>query len=222
MIDILINKGLKFTPVPRTNTTELKADVKTFCRKLRLKEFFTDKPITEDPSLVKPKSNFTPKRNRDPILDTYIDYLTKYPLDDLVLQQKPIRSNLTKKEWNAVQQLKNQNDIIIKQSEKKGACVVMDKDYYHGKMMELLNDRETYQPLNENIDKITNRKIKKLTNKYKNCLTNKEIRYLTDFDYQDSNLYGLPKIHKSKTIIDKIKNSSSSYIKVHQPNDLKI
>ena len=76
MIEILVNKGLKFTPVPRTNTTELKADVKTFCHKLRLKEFFTDKPITEDPSLVKPKSNFTPKRNRDPILDTYIDYLT--------------------------------------------------------------------------------------------------------------------------------------------------
>ena len=140
MIDILVNKGLKFTPVPRTNTTESKADVKTFCRKLRLKEFFTDKPITEDPRLVKPKSNFTLKRNRDPILDTYIDYLTKYPLDDLVLQQKPIRSNLTKKEWNAVQQLKNQNDIIIKQSDKGGACVVMDKDYYHGKMMELLND----------------------------------------------------------------------------------
>ena len=222
IIDILVNKGLKFTPVPRTNTTELKADVKTFCRKLRLKEFFTDKPITEDPSLVKPKSNFTPKRNRDPILDAYIDYLTKYPLDDLVLQQKPIRSNLTKKQWNAVQQLKNQNDIIIKQSDKGGACVVMDKDYYHGKMMELLNDRETYQPLNENIDKITNRKIKKLTNKYKNCLTNKEIKYSTDFDYQDSNLYGLPKIHKSKTIIEKIRNSSSSYIKVHRPNDLKI
>ena len=86
----------------------------------------------------------------------------------------------------------------------------------------MLNDRETYQPSNENIDKITNRKIKKLTNKYKNYLTNREIKYLTDFDYQDSNLYRLPKIHKSKTIIDKIKNSSSSYIKVHRPNDLKI
>ena len=49
--------------------------------------------------------------------------------------------------------------------------------------MELLNDRETYQPLNENIDKITNRKFKKLTNKYKNCLNNKEIKYLPDFDY---------------------------------------
>ena len=49
--------------------------------------------------------------------------------------------------------------------------------------MELLNDRETYQPLNENIDKITNREIKKMTSKYKNCLTNKEIKHLTDFDY---------------------------------------
>ena len=35
-------------------------------------------------ALVKTESTFTPERQRDPILDTYIDlYLTKLPLDNL-------------------------------------------------------------------------------------------------------------------------------------------
>ena len=64
-INLLCNKGHKFTPVPKRNLTELKSDVKTFCRKLRLLEFFADKPMSYDTSLVKPKSNFMLKRNRD-------------------------------------------------------------------------------------------------------------------------------------------------------------
>ena len=60
-------------------------------------------------------------------------------------------------------ELKSQDDIIIKQSDKGGACVIMDKTYYYEKMMELLNDRETYQEINSNLDKQTHSKIKTLT-----------------------------------------------------------
>ena len=34
IISVLCNKGLKFTPVPRSNFSELQADIKSFCRKL--------------------------------------------------------------------------------------------------------------------------------------------------------------------------------------------
>ena len=60
------------------------ADMKSFCRKLRLMEFYSDKPGHNDFSLVKPNSQFTPKRNRDIILDTYCDYLTKLPFNEIV------------------------------------------------------------------------------------------------------------------------------------------
>ena len=48
-----------------------------------------------------------------------------------------------------------------------------------------------------------------------------EIDYLLKFEYKESNLYGLPKIHKSKTIRDAISQQKSEYIKVMSPEDLK-
>ena len=52
---------------------------------------------------------------------------------------------------------------LFKQSDKGGACVIMDKIYYYEKMMELLNDRETYQEINWNLAHQTHSKIKTLT-----------------------------------------------------------
>lgn len=39
-IIILLEKGFKSTPTPKSNLTEIKSDVQKFCRNLRLGEFF--------------------------------------------------------------------------------------------------------------------------------------------------------------------------------------
>ena len=179
-------------------------------------EFYADKPGHNDFSLVKPNSEFTPKRNRDIILDTYCDYLTKLPFNEILQDQKKPNKNLSREEWNAIMELKSQDDIIIKQSDKGGACVIMDKNYYYEKMMEPLNDRETYQKINSNLGKQAHSKIKTLTKRYKHVLTEKECKYLMDFDYQDNKLYGLPKVHKSEEIIKEIKKTKSEYVTIHR------
>ena len=64
--------------------------------KLLKKELFEDKADASDndESLAKNKSNFCPPRNRNITLDNYIDFLTKFPLEEL--PGKDIkRSNLT-------------------------------------------------------------------------------------------------------------------------------
>ena len=43
--------------------------------------------------------------------------------------------------------LKNDKDIIIKESDKGGSCVIMDKTFYYEKMMEMLKDDKTYREL---------------------------------------------------------------------------
>ena len=78
---ILINKGLKFTPLPKKNTVELEADIRNFTRKLRLMEFSVDRREYNDPSLVNPPSTFTPERGRDRLLDIYVDFLHNLPLN---------------------------------------------------------------------------------------------------------------------------------------------
>ena len=135
------------------NLVELKADIRKFCRKLRLIEYFSDRPFRESIDIVKPDSTFNPPRNRDPVLDTYIDCLTKYPLEEVANNQDKIEDNLTRAQWNGIKELRNNQNLVIKKGDKGGACVVMDSEFYHKKMFELVNDKNTYQELNGNIDK---------------------------------------------------------------------
>ena len=72
----------------------------------------------------------------------------------------------------------------------------MDARFNCFKMQQILEDKDTYQKLDTNIDKQILKKIKNLTKTYKEELTEKEINYLTNFSYKTSQLYGLPKVHK--------------------------
>ena len=211
--------GLKFTPVPRENLTELRSDIRKFCRKLRLIEFFHNKtPSTDEHDIAKPESSFTPSRHRDIILDTYIDFLLKHPLQSSDVD--PVKNNLNKMEWEGIMKLKKDDTVVIKECDKGGACVIMDAKFYYEKMCNILDDKETYKKLDKNIDNKTMTMIENLTEKYKEALTKKEIDYLTGYQNKTSNLYGLPKVHKSKIIGNTVKNSIAEVIELPNPQDL--
>ena len=58
---LLLKKGLKFTPTPKSNTSELRADVNEFCRKLRLTElFYNEEDEEKDEPLVRNKTGWNP------------------------------------------------------------------------------------------------------------------------------------------------------------------
>ena len=57
--------------------------------------------------------------------------------------------------------------------------------------------------------------------KHEKCLTKKEYQFITDFDWKSSNIYVQPKIHKSKEIIEKVKNHNNIYLEMTPPADLK-
>ena len=74
----LLSRGLKYTPTPRMNNSELKTDVKEYTRRLRLKEFFSENRGDESRNTdlgdkivnkVKNKSQFIPNRGRNSTLD---------------------------------------------------------------------------------------------------------------------------------------------------------
>ena len=62
--------------------------------------------------------------------------------------------------------------------------------------------------------------IENLTEKYKVALTRKEIEYLTGGQIKTSNLYCLPKIHKSNIIHNAVKNITTEVIEMQNPEDL--
>ena len=101
--------------------------------------------------------------------------------------------------------MKNDNSLVIEEGDKGGAFVIMESDYYEDKMMLLLGDETTYKKIeNENLEGKILIKIKRLTRRHEDELTKKEVDYLTNFDYKPSNMYGLPKVHKCKEVLDKV------------------
>ena len=73
---------------------------------------------------------------------------------------------------------------------------------------------------NENCNKKVFKPLEKLVAKFGNCLVKREQDFLTKFSFLTSNLYGLPKVHKSKIIQEAIQVQNSEYIKIYEPSDL--
>ena len=222
----LLKLGLKFTPTPTTNHTELMTDMKSFCRRLRLKEEFYDSddetPTNEkqEGPLVRNKSKHMPKPRRNTMLDDCIDILTR-AVKENPTEHKTRHKNLSHQQTKALTELQHNKAIIIKNADKGGAVCVMDKTFYATKINDMLNDDNTYMTIDQKKSNNTITKLKKLILKHKHCLMNQEIDYITNFENKESNLYGLPKIHKSKIINEAIFNQNSECITISNPTDLK-
>ena len=89
------------------------------------------------------------------------------------------------------------------------------------KLKEMLQDENTYSEVEQNEIKSTMSKIKKLIKEHDQSLTHKENNYLTNFEIKVSNLYGLPKVHKSEEIKLAAQQNNSSYVQIQSPADLK-
>lgn len=73
---------------------------------------------------------------------------------------KPTRkNNIHAHERKALENLKK-NETIIKQADKGGVIVIMDKLYYKTKILEILSYTKTYMQLKEDKDGLSNEKDK--------------------------------------------------------------
>ena len=219
----VLNKGLKFTPTPRKNSEELKVDIKQYTRKLRLTEYFyvhnNEVGQNGPKSLIQNKSSFNPQKGRNTVLDNICETLEKINITEESNVMKT-KSNLNRNEENSLKSLSTDPDIIIKEADKGGAIVIMDKSYYEKKILDMLEDKSFYKKLPTNEDKQIMRDIKKTIQLFANNLTSKEKDYLTNFEFKSSNFYGLPKIHKSNMIKNAISEHNSEYIAIQNPSDL--
>ena len=98
---------------------DLTKDMQEFGRKLRLLEHFEKhNKYEQDISLVKNKSNFTPPNSDDKYLKIFLDTISDYPKQ--TPPPKGIRSNLSKNGMKALECLKADQNIIIKEADKGG------------------------------------------------------------------------------------------------------
>ena len=110
--------------------------------------------------------------------------------------KRPVK--LDKEEQKTIKDLQNDNEIIILPADKGRMIVIMNKSDYIDKANTLLNDTETYQPLDTDPSKTTvnriNQKLKQLKDKDK--LNETTYHRTRPNDATTAKFYGLPKVHK--------------------------
>ena len=106
--------------------------------------------------------------------------------------------NLSIKEKKALKNLRDDTNIVITKADKGNCTVIIDKDKYEEKIFKLLNDKDTYVILKNDLKKNIERKLNKfIFELYKiDSLSQKEYFYLRSTDAIAPRIYGLPKIHK--------------------------
>ena len=167
---------------------------------MRLAEYFFDEnsntPNTnEHDTPFHNKSTWNPPNDRERALNTFLDAVK---LDITTCKPYTIRDNLTAAERQAIRQLKQRQDIIIKPADKGSGTVVMDKTWYIDECNRQLSDTKFYKRLNEDTTADIQKRVTYYVNRMHKdkLISDKTRQYLIQTDVKPGRFYILPKIHK--------------------------
>ena len=207
----LLNKGLSFVPTTQSNDFDVKVDIFKFFRQIRLREFFAS-PVTSNPDSVssdvtdneltpfRSKSKFIPPTNRNPSIETYCR-LVEDDIMSLLQEKSKHRShgNLDKTEKQSLLDLKADTSIIIREADKGGAVVVLNKSDYVNECYRQLLDEKTYTKLASNPSGQFKTTVNASLQDFFHAgdLTKKEFDFLNNQHPITPVFYTLPKIHKN-------------------------
>ena len=108
------------------------------------------------------------------------------------------KTNLCKKYCQTFKELKNDEITVVKEADEGVTIVIMDSEHYEKMIHKQLEDKNTYKKVNPSCDNETMR-----ANRH---LLKQESDYMTNFQNESSNFYGLPKIQNLKSSSKRSKN----------------
>ena len=108
----VLARGVSFCPTPHNiNWTEVKADLNTFSRRMRLLEYFHDFPPQTNTNPFHNKGTWTPPPHRDPALDTFLDAVEH---DIFNITPDTVHDNLTTRKRNDCRNLADGLTSLLK------------------------------------------------------------------------------------------------------------
>ena len=130
------------------------------------------------------------------------------------------KCNLPRRERKAQHELQKNKNIIIQEADEDSCVVIIDRDYYQTKINNLLSDNNTYKQVEISQTRNILHKIKHLISNHSGVFTDKEKDYLNNCSMTESYIYGLPKIHKSKSIKEAIEQQRGKYVTMLRPHEV--
>ena len=124
-------------------------------------------------------------------------------------------SNLTAREWKALNTLKKDEEIMILPADKGKCLVVMDRKDYISKMEEKLKDETTYKRIEkdptEEIRKSLQEQLEKI--KTEGQIDQRTFFHLSPTKTRIPRMYGQPKVHKENYPLRELVDSTGSVAK---------
>mgnify|MGYP001809584684 FL=1 len=204
----LLNKGLRFISTPsRLQLPQLLTGLDRFERSVRLRCQFGGGAI---PKFRVPNPGFEPKTAPASVED-FLDAvrsgaLARYDTLQQQRQQQHKRvpaHNLRPAERQALQDLRQQHDLIIKPADKNLGLVIMAASDYRTCVLQHVSDTRVYEDVTDSIDQQrlkACRRLVTLVNQYEGPLGMDVCKYalqgLQKCMQQPAHLYCLPKLHK--------------------------
>ena len=157
----LLSRGLKFIPTPvmkeKLIRRQLLSDFNQFARRMRLQYIYHDKDSKPHPFYV--KSNWSPPIQPSVALESYLEEVKIQLAETPLIKPK---NNLPSGECQALKELIQNIEIVIKKADKSTTTVIMDKAEKIKEGQTQLDDRNNYQPLDKPMVRDTSMRIKNL------------------------------------------------------------
>lgn len=183
----ILDKGLGFVPnIEKIDIEETKKEIEAKVNKV------IDKTLKEYKDIKREKQG-SHKLSKE------IAEETEKQLEKL--ERKEETPNLTKKEIEALNQLRRNKDIVIKPIDKNLGTAVINTNLYIEEVKKLLNNPTSYKKLKENPIQATIKRLNSLIeNLHKEKKLNKKIakKIKPNKEATPGRFYALPKIHKPK------------------------
>lgn len=132
------------SPTPKYNPFRTRVDLFKLIRQLKLRSFFGGSTNVYA-KMFKPKSTFTPN-----VSVHSIQTFEKVVMRDIKMTESKrfkYKFNLSMQEKEALVKLANDGEIIIKQADKGGSIVILDRKDYEFEVLRQLNDATAYVKL---------------------------------------------------------------------------
>ena len=192
----VLSKGLKFVATPKElDYLQIKMDLENFGRRLRLKWHFRESEEFSEYPVFRPKSKFNP-RNKDIAIEVYLSKLEEEIMK--VTANGNNFSNISREERAALNDLKSDRSIVIKEADKGSGVVVWDREDYIKEANGQLGDPNVYEKLDadpsERLQRIISDALETVEDR--GDIDDSTLDYLLINNPKLGRFYLLPKIHK--------------------------
>lgn len=117
-----------------------------------------------------------------------------------------------------LESLEGRTDTVIRPADKGGGIVVLSLEQYKAEMNRILNDEDTYQPLNADPSKLHKERLELIVQQgmENKLLSKQEAKYLVPMVSKIPVIYNVPKIHRPIVSgIESLTSRLGEYIDLH-------